>query len=534
MTVATWVQSANQNQLWGNYAASLDNALAVLYGIAGDFAPHEARTIITGYGSGTGGAGTYTVNLPQAVGSSGSPVTLTLGNTGAAVVSGFISGNTLTVVSVTGGAVLVGQYVTGSTTIAPNMTMMVDQGQILDSGALVTNAAQTTGTFTAPASGYQRIDRVVVDQRTGVISTVTGTPATSNPSAPAIPAGKLPCAQVLLSGTTTAISNSLITDERLQSSCSKAYADATYAPLASPALTGAPTAPTAATGTNTTQLATTAFVLANAVSVPVRQTVLQSPVDGGGLPTFLPATSAGLTLATQNISTGANALVVTAAQGAGLNGAVNVVGQATSNLSWTCAASNTNFLPVLVNANGTLSAQTPATLAPIYQWGGTPSTASGQYTFNIQQMTMYLGNGAAANPVNHVIVGECVAGASTITSASAYALMGRYDSGFASTLPSGASFTSKNHNLGCEPGLYVPCAVLKCLTAEAGYAIGDVLVGSTSYNSASINALVFDSYRNSSGFTLAAGWYVINKGANAFSALTAANWAYKVVVNRGW
>ena len=38
------------------------------------------------------------------------------------------------------------------------------------------------------------------------------------------------------------------------------------APLASPALTGAPTAPTASVGTNTTQIATTAFVLANAPS----------------------------------------------------------------------------------------------------------------------------------------------------------------------------------------------------------------------------------------------------------------------------
>lgn len=38
------------------------------------------------------------------------------------------------------------------------------------------------------------------------------------------------------------------------------------APLASPALTGTPTAPTATVGTNTTQIATTAFVLANAGS----------------------------------------------------------------------------------------------------------------------------------------------------------------------------------------------------------------------------------------------------------------------------
>lgn len=41
---------------------------------------------------------------------------------------------------------------------------------------------------------------------------------------------------------------------------------AAKAPLASPALTGTPTAPTATAGTNTTQIATTAFVLANAPS----------------------------------------------------------------------------------------------------------------------------------------------------------------------------------------------------------------------------------------------------------------------------
>ncbi len=43
--------------------------------------------------------------------------------------------------------------------------------------------------------------------------------------------------------------------------------DTSRAPLASPALTGTPTAPTAAQDTNTTQLATTAFVLAQASSV---------------------------------------------------------------------------------------------------------------------------------------------------------------------------------------------------------------------------------------------------------------------------
>ena len=44
-------------------------------------------------------------------------------------------------------------------------------------------------------------------------------------------------------------------------------AAATYAPIASPELTGVPTAPTAALGTNTTQLATTAFVRAEIAEV---------------------------------------------------------------------------------------------------------------------------------------------------------------------------------------------------------------------------------------------------------------------------
>ena len=60
-------------------------------------------------------------------------------------------------------------------------------------------------------------------------------------------------------------SNNPIIQLRLDSGTIAYVGDlAIYAPLASPALTGVPIAPTAALGTNTTQLATTAFVLANA------------------------------------------------------------------------------------------------------------------------------------------------------------------------------------------------------------------------------------------------------------------------------
>ena len=57
-----------------------------------------------------------------------------------------------------------------------------------------------------------------------------------------------------LDGVTSAIQTQL--DAKLAT----ATASSTYAPLASPALTGVPTAPTATAGTNTTQVATTAYV----------------------------------------------------------------------------------------------------------------------------------------------------------------------------------------------------------------------------------------------------------------------------------
>jgi hypothetical protein len=57
-----------------------------------------------------------------------------------------------------------------------------------------------------------------------------------------------------LDGVTSAIQT------QLDSKLATTTASSTYAPLASPALTGTPTAPTATAGTNTTQVATTAYV----------------------------------------------------------------------------------------------------------------------------------------------------------------------------------------------------------------------------------------------------------------------------------
>lgn len=95
---------------------------------------------------------------------------------------------------------------------SPNMTVLLAAGHVFNGVTLTEVATQNTGTITAPGSN-SRIDRVVVDQVTGSVSVVTGTPGTS-PVAPAIPSGKCPVAQVLLTSSTTSITNSIITDER--------------------------------------------------------------------------------------------------------------------------------------------------------------------------------------------------------------------------------------------------------------------------------------------------------------------------------
>ncbi len=94
----------------------------------------------------------------------------------------------------------------------PNMTVVVEGGQNQSGTLLIVKGQQTTGTITAPTTN-PRIDRVVIDQKTGDIEVVTGAEAAS-PVAPDIPQGKIACCQFTLQTSTMAITNLLIVDER--------------------------------------------------------------------------------------------------------------------------------------------------------------------------------------------------------------------------------------------------------------------------------------------------------------------------------
>ncbi len=178
----------------------------------------------------------------------------------------------------------------------PDMSVLVNAGDLFSGAGVTAVVAQTSASFTAP-TGNPRIDRVVLAQATGTVSVVTGTPAAS-PAPPAIPAGFEPCAQVLLQTTTTAITNSLITDERCLSSLglgSAAFAPIGTAGTVVPELSGAntwsaeqtfgtggvvvgsPTGGNLGTGTINAQ-----GVAVNGVSLPFTQSFSATPFPAAG------------------------------------------------------------------------------------------------------------------------------------------------------------------------------------------------------------------------------------------------------------
>ncbi|MBE7245703.1 MAG: hypothetical protein INR63_12175 [Actinomycetospora chiangmaiensis] len=189
----------------------------------------------------------------------------------------------------------------------------------------------------------------------------------------------------------------------------------------------------------------TALVNLGHAGSPVRQTVQSGPATSG-VPSFLPGSSASLTLAFQNVS-GSTPLILTCAKGFDAAGAVDVIALFTANPSLTLPASATSYLYYDLDAGAWGS----TTLAPIYGEGGAPSTTNGQFTFDKSAGAMigWLGNGSTAARANRVFVGEAVTSAGAVTSTVAYAYQGRFQSA-PIAFTAGSTYVVP-HNLGVGP-----------------------------------------------------------------------------------
>ena len=99
-----------------------------------------AETVITALGTGSGGVGTYTINISQSVASE-----LMNSTAVGAVVTGSIAGTTLTVTAVTSGTLYVGQTIQGSTVTANTMITALGTG----TGGAGTYTVSTSQTVTS-------------------------------------------------------------------------------------------------------------------------------------------------------------------------------------------------------------------------------------------------------------------------------------------------------------------------------------------------------------------------------------------------
>jgi len=271
----------------------------------------------------------------------------------------------------------------------------------------------------------------------------------------------------------------------------------------------------------------------------VRQTVQGGPVDTAGLPTFLPSTNAALSITTQNLTT--TSMVLSAANGFGASGPTDIIGISAANLTFSGltanrAAATPNFLYGTISAAGVITAASTI-LAPLYQWGGTPSSTSGQITFNISEMKCYVGNGSTAQQTYLVVIGEAATDATTVISTVAYAFNGRYQSAFTATLPAIGTFTSANHNIGVVPQFRK--FAIRCNTIDRGYAVGDVLMNDDlgAYDGGNEIPLAIMTTSKLIGITSGSSqaFNAMTKTVGTVAGtLTLASWDYQFIASRQW
>lgn len=261
------------------------------------------------------------------------------------------------------------------------------------------------------------------------------------------------------------------------------------------------------------------------VAAPVRQTIL------AGASAFI-SIGAGLACGILGATT---PLRLTFPAGYDDGGQVDYYGNVSTNPAafWSGLAANVvNYL--FVDRNPTTGVLTGVSSTVPYDAlpsSNTPSIVAGAHTYHIDTGIMYVGNGSAATPVQRVAVGECLAGASTITSVTSYAKQGRFY-----TVDGNAPSTVRvevPHNLGVKPREYSASILLSA--AQLGYVLGTEIPMAHIFNSSQAAVCTVSVDRNTIGvISNTGGLYTYAKTTGTFTALSTTDVDTAFRVDRGF
>jgi hypothetical protein len=187
------------------------------------------------------------------------------------------------------------------------------------------------------------------------------------------------------------------------------------------------------------------------VHVPIRQTVLYGNTDGTtGQANFLTTTS-GLTV---NLLATTTPLVVTFAYNFNNDyGQIDYIGKVTADVStaWSSLTANQSAVYLYIDRNISSGQLTYgfSLLQPVYSTIAPSTPSTDQHWFDLNSFYMKRYSGSAWVNVQRVFVGECVTGASSVTSVITYALKGQYFSD--KWIPTTSTTYTKDSNIGCLP-----------------------------------------------------------------------------------
>ena len=183
--------------------------------------------------------------------------------------------------------------------------------------------------------------------------------------------------------------------------------------------------------------------------------------------------------------------------------------------------------PKGVNPIATLSAITESNIAP-----SSPATNDLWLNTGVKPYQPQQWNGSIWTAYQFVKLGEVTISGGVMGTPISYAFNHYYNSGWINSIPTSTTFNTFITNIGLDPSFCATTMSLKCLTAEAGYSIGDVItIVSKNWSGSGYGASTVVATKNTIGFSSSTNTFVVvSKATNTTTTLTPANWAYNLTV----